>query len=77
MTLAIATGVAVAAVAVLAMWGGPLPTVILSTAVITLCAAEAYGTLRRSGRRSATLLGIVATAAVVVAAIRRDRRLSL
>ena len=68
MTLAIATGVAVAAVAVLAMWGGPLPTVILSTAVITLCAAEAYGTLRRTGRRSATLLGIVATAAVVVAA---------
>jgi phosphatidate cytidylyltransferase len=68
MPLAVATGVAVAAVAVLAMWGGPLPSVILATAVITLCAAEAYGTLRRTGRRPATLLGLVATAAVVVAA---------
>jgi phosphatidate cytidylyltransferase len=67
MTLAITTGVAVAALAVLAWWGGPLPTVILSTAVVTLCAAEAYGTLRRSGRRPATLLGLLATAAVVVA----------
>jgi phosphatidate cytidylyltransferase len=67
MTLAISTGVAVAALALLAWWGGPLPTVILSTAVVTLCAAEAYGTLRRSGRRPATLLGLLATAAVVVA----------
>jgi len=67
MPLAVATGVAVAAVALLAMWGGPLPTVILATVVITLCAAEAYGTLRRSGRRPATLLGLVATAAIVAA----------
>lgn len=68
MPLAVATGVAVAAVALLAMWGGPLPTVILATVVITLCAAEAYGTLRRTGRRPATLLGLVATVAVVAAA---------
>ena len=35
---------------------------------VTLCAAEAYGTLRRSGRRSATLLGLVATVGIMVTA---------
>jgi phosphatidate cytidylyltransferase len=68
MTLAIATGVAVAALAILSWWAGPLPSIILATAVITLCAAEAYGNLRRSGRHPATLLGLVATVGVVVAA---------
>lgn len=68
MPVAIATGVAVAALALLAMWSGPLESVVVATIVVTLCAAELYGTLRRSGRRSATILGIVATVAVMVAA---------
>jgi phosphatidate cytidylyltransferase len=68
MPVAIAAGVAFAAIALLAWWSGPLATVILATIVITLCAAEAYGTLRRSGRRSATLLGLFATVGVMIAA---------
>ncbi len=68
MSIAIATGVAVSAVALLAMWGGPIPSLVLSTVAVTLCAAEAYGTLRRSGRRSATLLGLVATVGIMVTA---------
>ncbi|MGO9341968.1 MAG: phosphatidate cytidylyltransferase [Acidimicrobiales bacterium] len=68
MSIAIATGVAVSAVALLCMWGGPVPTLVLSTVVVTLCAAEAYGTLRRSGHRSATLLGLVATVGIMVTA---------
>jgi phosphatidate cytidylyltransferase len=68
MSIAIATGVAVSAVALLAMWAGPVPSLVLATVVVTLCAAEAYGTLRRSGRRSATLLGLVATVGIMVTA---------
>ncbi len=68
MSIAIATGVAVSAVALLAMWAGPVTSLILATVVVTLCAAEAYGTLRRSGRRSATLLGLVATVGIMVTA---------
>jgi phosphatidate cytidylyltransferase len=68
MSIAIATGVAVSAVALLAMWGGPVPSLVLSTVAVTLCAAEAYSTFRRSGRRSATLLGLVATVGIMVTA---------
>lgn len=68
MPLAIATGVAVAALVLLAMWGGPVPTVVIATIVVTLCSAEIYGTLRRSGRKSATLLGLVATVGIMIAA---------
>ncbi|MFZ0665079.1 MAG: phosphatidate cytidylyltransferase [Acidimicrobiales bacterium] len=68
MPLAIATGVAAAAVILLAMWGGPVPTLVVTTVVVTLCVAEMYGTLRRSGRKSATLLGIAATIGIMIAA---------
>jgi len=68
MTLAVATGVAVAAIAVLAMWGGQVSTMVLVTVIVVLCAAEAYDALRRSGRRSATLLGLVATLGLMLAA---------
>jgi phosphatidate cytidylyltransferase len=68
MPVAIATGVAFAVVTLLAWWGGALTSVILATVVITLCSAEAYGTLRRSGKRSATLLGLVATVGLMIAA---------
>ena len=68
MPVAIATGVAIAAIALLAWWSGTVATEVLATIVITLCAAEAYGTFRRAGRRSATILGIVAVAGLMVAA---------
>jgi phosphatidate cytidylyltransferase len=68
MPVAIATGIGFAIVAVLCFEGGSLPTLVLSTVVATLAAAECYAALRRSGRRPATLLGLVATVAVMVAA---------
>jgi phosphatidate cytidylyltransferase len=68
MPIAIATGVAIAAVTLLAWWSGTVATEILATVVIALCAAEAYGTFRRAGRRSATILGIVAVAGLMISA---------
>ncbi len=68
MPVAIATGVAFALVAVLCFELGTVATLALSTIVVTLSAAECYAALRRGGRRPATLLGLVATVAVMVAA---------
>jgi CDP-diglyceride synthetase len=64
--LAIATGLGFALVALLCFAEGALATLVLSTLVVTLAAAECYAALRRSGRRPATLLGLVATVAVMV-----------
>ncbi len=68
MPIAIATGVAFALVAVLCFELGTVATLALSTIVVALSAAECYAALRRGGRRPATLLGLVATVAVMVAA---------
>jgi phosphatidate cytidylyltransferase len=66
--LSIATGVGLALVAVGCFVLGSVATVALSTVVVVLAAAEAYAALRRSGSHPATLLGLVATAAVMVTA---------
>lgn len=66
--VAIATGIAVAAVALACFKLGPLATVVLATVVVTLAAAECYAAVRRVGMRPATLLGLVATVAVMVSA---------
>jgi len=68
MPVAIASGVAVAAVAIGCMALGSVASEVLATVVVTLCAAEVYAALRRGGRHPATLLGLVATVAVMVAA---------
>ena len=47
---------------------GPKALVVLATVVITAAAAEAYGIMQRSGFKPATLLGLVATAALVLGA---------
>jgi hypothetical protein len=47
---------------------GSVATVALSTVVVVLAAAEAYAAFRRSGSHPATLLGLVATGAAMVAA---------
>ncbi|MDE3087460.1 MAG: phosphatidate cytidylyltransferase [Acidobacteriota bacterium] len=69
--VAIATGVGIAAVALGCFKLGTVAAVALATVVVTLAAAEAYAALRRSGRRPATLLGLVATVAVMVTAYTR------
>jgi CDP-diglyceride synthetase len=66
MPVAIATGVGIVAVALVCFAAGPVVTLVLSTVVVTLAAAEAYAALRRAGRKPATLLGLVATVAVMV-----------
>jgi len=68
MPVAIATGVGFAILAVLCFKLGSVATLALSTLVVTLAAAECYAALRRSGRHPATLLGLVGTVMVMVAA---------
>jgi phosphatidate cytidylyltransferase len=66
--LSIATGLVFAAVAVACFELGTVATVALCTVVVVLAAAEAFAALRRSGSHPATLLGLVATGAAMVAA---------
>ncbi len=66
--VAIATGVGIVVVALLCLKFGPVWTVTLSTIVVVMSVAECYAALRRGGRRPATLLGLVATVAIMVAA---------
>jgi phosphatidate cytidylyltransferase len=68
MPVAIATGLGFALIAVLCFEAGTVATLVLSTVVVTLAAAECYAALRRRDRRPATLLGLVATVAIMVAA---------
>ncbi len=66
--VAIATGVAFVLVALLCLELGTVATLALATVVVVLSVAECYAALRRGGRRPATLLGLVATVGVMVAA---------
>jgi phosphatidate cytidylyltransferase len=66
--MAIATGLVVAALAVAAFSLGTVATMVLATVVIILAMAECYAAFRRSGRRPATLLGLVATVAMMASA---------
>jgi phosphatidate cytidylyltransferase len=66
--VAIATGVGFAALALLCFALGSVATLVLSTVVVTIAAAECYAALRRAGRRPAALLGLVATVGVMVSA---------
>jgi phosphatidate cytidylyltransferase len=66
MPLAIATGVGFAALALICFAAGSVATLALATVAVTLASAECYAALRRTGRRPATLLGLVATVGVMV-----------
>lgn len=66
--VAIATGVAFAAVGLACFAAGSVATLVLAAVVVTLAAAECYAAFRRAGIRPATLLGLVATVAVMVSA---------
>jgi phosphatidate cytidylyltransferase len=68
MPVAIATGLGFALVAVVCFEAGTVATLVLATVVVALAAAECYAALRRRDRRPATLLGLVATVAIMVAA---------
>lgn len=63
---ATATGLVAGAVALACFLGGPVPSLALVAVLVTVAAGEAFGTLRRSGREPATLLGLLVVPALVV-----------
>lgn len=65
---AVIVGVGLALAAIVAMWIGPALGVAFAAIVVTLCAAELFGALQRVGYQPATLLGLVATASLVLGA---------
>lgn len=69
--LALVTGIGIALVALGCFALGSLATLIFSTVVILGAAAEAFTALRRAGYRPATLIGLLGTAAIVLAAYSR------
>ena len=66
--VAVATGVGLAAVALGCFAAGTAATLALAAVIVTLASAECYAAFRRAGLRPATLLGLVATVAVMVSA---------
>jgi phosphatidate cytidylyltransferase len=62
------TGVALAAVLLLCFLAGPPAVLALAAVAVTLAAAELFNSLRLAGYRPATLLGLLAVPAVMVAA---------
>jgi phosphatidate cytidylyltransferase len=68
MSSAVVTGVGLVAVALVLFWIGPGAAMVLVTAVVVLAAAELFGALQRGGYQPATLLGLVATGGLVLAA---------
>lgn len=74
MRVAVGTGVGFAAVALFCFWRGPGWAAGLATVVVLLAAAEVYDVFRRAGYRPATLLGLVATGALMVGSYVRGER---
>jgi phosphatidate cytidylyltransferase len=64
---AVAVGVALGVIALVAFTIGPAAAMVLAEVVIVLAAAEYYGAVFRGGFRPATLLGLAAVAALPVA----------
>ncbi len=66
--IAIASGVAVGAVAILCFYFGTVTSMVLVTAVVGLAAIEGYAAFRKAGYHPATLLGLVAVVGVMIGA---------
>jgi phosphatidate cytidylyltransferase len=65
---AVITGVGLGVLALILFSIGPGATMVLVTGIIVTAAAELFGALRKIGYTPATLLGLVATASLVLAA---------
>jgi phosphatidate cytidylyltransferase len=61
----VVTGLVAAAVAVVCFALGTVPTLILTTVIVGLAAAEFYEALRRAGYHPATLVGLLGCVAIV------------
>jgi CDP-diglyceride synthetase len=66
--LRVGTGLAVAAVALLAFKLGTVTSLVLCMIVVTFAAGECFSVLRRAGYHPATLLGLVGTISLLVGA---------
>ncbi len=66
--LAIVSGVALGAIALICFKVGPVASIALVTVVVTMAAAEGYAAFRQGGYHPVTLLGLVATVSLSVAA---------
>lgn len=66
--VAVASGVAVGAAAVLCFYFGTVTSMVLVTAVVGLAAIEGYAAFRKAGYHPATLLGLVAVVGVMIGA---------
>jgi CDP-diglyceride synthetase len=64
----VVTGIIAAAVGLLAFKLGPAPAVVLCAIVVTFAAGECFGIMRRAGYHPATLLGLVGTVSLMIAA---------
>jgi phosphatidate cytidylyltransferase len=64
----IATGIAAAVIGLVLFALGAVPALILCIVVVTFAAGECFGVLRRAGYHPATLLGLVGTVALMIAA---------
>lgn len=65
--MAAAVGIGMAIIAALLFKAGPLPTLLLIEIVLVAAGFEFFGAMQRSGFRPATLLGLVAVAALPLA----------
>ena len=72
--VAVGTAVGVGALALIAFAMGPATAALLATAVVMLAAVEVFDVFRRAGYRPATLLGLVATGSIMVAAYAKGER---
>jgi phosphatidate cytidylyltransferase len=68
LTSAFVVGVGLLILAIIAFAIGPAAFVVLTTIVVTLCAIELYNLIQHRGFRPATLVGLVATVAGMLAA---------
>jgi phosphatidate cytidylyltransferase len=66
--VAVGVGVGLVAIGLLCFWLGGLATTVLATVVVTIAAFEYFTAVRERGNNPATLLGIVAVAAMMIAA---------
>jgi phosphatidate cytidylyltransferase len=66
--VAIGVGLGIAAVALILFKLGPVPALILATAVVALASVEAFDVLHRAGYKPARLLGITGTISIMLAA---------
>ncbi|HEX3839594.1 MAG TPA: phosphatidate cytidylyltransferase [Acidimicrobiales bacterium] len=62
------TGIIAAAVGLLVFKLGPAPALVLCVVVVTFAAGECFGVMRRAGYHPATLLGLVGTVSLMIAA---------